>query len=65
MLNDDDVPYDYVKVYDGASDVAPLLDTLYCTTRRTVVTTGPHMMLHFHTDDLYNFDGERPCDTSG
>lgn len=57
MTAADGSPYDYVKAYDGATDVAPLLSTFSCTTYSTVVSTGPHMMLHFHSDDLYNFAG--------
>jgi len=35
--------------------LAPLLATFYCTTHHTVVTSDRHLLVHFHSDDLFNF----------
>ena len=42
--------YDYVKLYDGATALAPVLASFYCTTSHRVVTTGRHLLVHFHSD---------------
>ena len=51
------IPYDFVKVYDGITASAPRIGLFFCTYSRTVVTSGPHLLLHFSSDDYYNFAG--------
>ena len=57
MTTHDGTAYDYVRLYDGATDLAPRLATFFCTTYQTVVTTDRHLFVHFATDDLFNYDG--------
>ena len=43
--------------YDGITASAPRIGLFFCTYTRTVVTSGPHLLLHFSSDDYYNFAG--------
>ena len=65
ITRSDGAAYDYVKLYDGATANAPLLHTFYCNTYQTVVTTDRDLLVHFYTDDLFNFDGFEATYSSG
>ncbi|KAL1515972.1 hypothetical protein AB1Y20_002585 [Prymnesium parvum] len=49
--------YDYVKVYDGATPRSEELASMFCVASRTIVSSGPNLLVHFHSDELYNFNG--------
>lgn len=38
-MTDNGVPYDYVKIYDGATELSPLLQTFSCTDHSLVVSS--------------------------
>ena len=65
VTNPQGVPYDYAKVYDGVTVASPLLATFFCSTHYAVATSGPHLLLHFHTDELYNYFGFEAIYKSG
>jgi len=49
--------FDYVKVYNGATPQSDELASFHCNSFSTLVSTGPNMLIHFHSDELYNFNG--------
>ena len=65
VTNPQGVPYDYAKVYDGVTVASPLLATFFCSTHYAVATSGPHRLLHFHTDELDNYFGFEAIYKSG
>lgn len=65
MTAADGQPYDYVAAYDGITDAAPQLARFYCNTHYPIASEGPHMLLTFHTDDLYNYYGFAATYASG
>ena len=48
VTNQQGLPYDYAKVFDGVTVASPLLATFFCSTHFAVATSGPHLLLHFH-----------------
>ena len=65
VTNPQGVPYDYAKVYDGVTVASPLLATFFCSTHYAVATSGPHLLLHFHTDQFLNYFGFEAIYKSG